>query len=71
MTESTDHQSHLKQLAEQQATLSKEIESKRNLLLKVTGAIEYLTEIGVTIPKEEETTPEAEAETPSEPEVVE
>ncbi len=71
MTESTDHQSHLKQLAEQQAALSKEIESKRNLLLKVTGAIEYLTEIGVTIPKEEETTPEPEAETPSEPEVVE
>ena len=73
MTESTDHQSHLKQLAEQQASLSKEIESKRNLLLKVTGAIEYLTEIGVTLPKEEETTPEPEAEpeAPSEPEVVE
>ena len=69
MTESTDHQSHLKQLAEQQAALSKEIESKRNLLLKVTGAIEYLSEIGVTLPKEEETTPEPEA--PSEPEVVE
>ena len=69
MTESTDHQSHLKQLAEQQAALSKEIESKRALLLKVTGAIEYLTEIGVTLPKEEETTPEPEA--PSEPEVVE
>ena len=67
MTESTDHESQLKQLAEQQATLSKEIESKRNLLLKVTGAIEYLTEIGVTLPEEEETTPEA----PSEPEVVE
>ena len=29
--------------------------------MKVTGAIEYLTEIGVTLPKEEETTPEAEA----------
>jgi hypothetical protein len=37
--------------------------------MKVTGAIEYLTEIGVTLPKEEETTPESEA--PSEPEVVE
>ena len=67
MAEVTDHQSHLKSLAEQQVTLSKEIESKKNLLLKVTGAIEYLTEIGVTLPKEEETTPEA----PSEPEVVE
>ena len=67
MTETPDHQTHLKSLVEQQVTLSKEIESKRNLLLKVTGAIEYLTEIGVTLPKEEETTPEA----PSEPEVVE
>ena len=69
MSEVTDHQSHLKSLIEQQTTLSQEMDSKRNLLLKVTGAIEYLTEIGVTLPKEEETTPEPEA--PSEPEVVE
>ena len=69
MTETPDHQTHLKSLVEQQATLSQEIESKRNLLLKVTGAIEYLQEIGVTL----ETTPapEPEPETPSEPEVVE
>ena len=68
MSEVVDHQTHLKSLAEQQVALSKEIESKKSLLLKVTGAIEYLTEIGVTLPKEE-TTPEPEA--PSEPEVVE
>ena len=67
MAEGIDHSTHLKSLVEQQATLSQEIESKRNLLLKVTGAIEYLSEIGVTLPKEEEATPEA---TP-EPEVVE
>ena len=67
MTETPDHQTHLKSLVEQQVTLSKEIESKRNLLLKVTGAIEYLTEIGVTLPKEEEKTPKSS----SEPEVVE
>ena len=67
MAEVPDHQTHLKSLIEQQTTLSQEIDSKRNLLLKVTGAIEYLTEIGVTLSKEEETTPE----TPSEPEVVE
>ena len=67
MTEGIDHQTHLKSLADQQLALSKEIETKRNLLMKVTGAIEYLTEIGVTLPKEEEKTPE----TPSEPEVVE
>ena len=69
MAEVPDHQTHLKSLVEQQAVLSREIETKRNLLLKVTGAIEYLSEIGVTLPKEEETTPEP--ETPSEPEVVE
>ena len=67
MAENTDHQGHLKSLVEQQKTLASEIESKQRLLLKVTGVIEYLTEIGVTLPKEEETTPEA----PSEPEVVE
>ena len=69
MSEVVDHQTHLKSLAEQQVALSNEIEKKRNLLMKVTGAIEYLTEIGVTLPKEGETTPEP--ETPSEPEVVE
>jgi len=69
MTETPDHQAHLKSLLEQQASLSQEIDSKRNLLFKVTGAIEYLTEIGVTLPKEGEATPEP--ETPSEPEVVE
>ena len=67
MAEGIDHSTHLKSLADQQVALSNEIETKKNLLLKVTGAIEYLTEIGVTLPKEEEKTPEA----PSEPEVVE
>ena len=67
MTEGIDHSTHLKSLADQQVALSNEIEKKKNLLMKVTGAIEYLTEIGVTLPKEEEKTPEA---TP-EPEVVE
>jgi hypothetical protein len=67
MAETPDHSTHLKSLVEQQATLSRELENKKNLLMKVTGAIEYLTEIGVTLPQEEETTPEA----PSEPEVVE
>ena len=69
MAEVIDHQTHLKSLVQQQVELSNEIEKKKTLLLKVTGAIEYLTEIGVTLPKEEETTPAPEA--PSEPEVVE
>ena len=63
----TDHENHLKSLVQQQAALSQEIEQKRNMLFKVTGAIEYLTEIGVTLPKEEETTVSEET---SEPEVV-
>ncbi len=63
----TDHETHLKSLVQQQAALSQEIEQKRNMLFKVTGAIEYLTEIGVTLPKEEETTVSEET---SEPEVV-
>ena len=67
MAENTDHQGHLKSLAEQQQTLASEIESKQKLLLKITGAIEYLTEIGVTL----ETTSEPAPEAPSEPEVVE
>ena len=69
MAEEIDHSTHLKSLANQQLALSQEIEKKKTLLMKVTGAIEYLTEIGVTLPKEEEKTPEPEA--PSEPEVVE
>ena len=69
MAETPDHSTHLKSLVEQQATLSRELETKKNLLMKVTGAIEYLTEIGVTLPEEGEATPEP--ETPSEPEVVE
>ena len=67
MAEGIDHSTHLKSLVEQQVALSNEIEKNKNLLMKVTGAIEYLTEIGVTLPKEEETTPKA----ASEPEVVE
>ena len=69
MAEGIDHSTHLKSLADQQLALSNEIEKKKTLLMKVTGAIEYLTEIGVTLPKEEATTPEPES--PSEPEVVE
>ena len=67
MAENTDHQGHLKSLVEQQQNLVNEMESKQKLLLKVRGSIEYLQEIGVTL----EPKPEAEAEAPSEPEVVE
>ena len=57
-----DHQTHLQNLVNQANTLSSEIETKRNLLLKVQGVIEYLSELGVTLPE-----PPAPAETPEAP----
>ena len=62
-----DHQTHLQSLVSQANTLSKEIETKKNLLLKVQGAIEYLSELGVKLPEPPAETPEA----PPEPEVSE
>ena len=35
-----DHQTHLQNLVSQANTLSNEVETKKNLLLKVQGAIE-------------------------------
>ena len=46
-----DHQTHLQNLVNQANTLSNEIETKRNLLLKVQGAIEYISELGVKLPE--------------------
>ena len=63
-----DHQTHLQNLVNQANALSNEIETKRNLLLKVQGAIEYLSELGVKLP--EPPAPET-PETPPEPEVSE
>ena len=62
-----DHQTHLQNLINQANTLSNEIETKRTLLLKVQGVIEYLSELGVTLPEAPPETPEA----PPEPEVSE
>ena len=70
MTESVDHQTHLQQLVQQEQGPSQEIDSKRNLLFKVRGAIEYLTEIGITLPQPEATTEETAPET-AETQVVE
>ena len=70
--EVTDHQTHLKSVTEQAQGLVNEInqlegqaKSKREMLLKLQGIIEYLQQTGVELPKEEaaETevvTPEAE-----------
>jgi len=62
----TEQQTHLTQLIKQQQQLisdvnilSNQLTSKRELLLKVQGAIEYLQQTGTTLPepekKEEET----------------
>ena len=62
----TEQQTHLTQLIEQQQQLISDVNilnnqlvSKRELLLKVQGAIEYLEQTGTTLPepekKEEET----------------
>ena len=57
----TDQQNHLKQVVEQSQNLVTEInqlegqaKSKRDMLLKLQGIIEYLQQTGVELPKEEE-----------------
>ena len=67
----TDSQTHLKSAIEQRNNIVKEIEalnkqinSKRELGLKVQGIIEYLEQTGVKLPEEEAPT----AEEPPRPE---
>ena len=65
----TEQQNHLKSVVEQSQTLVNEInqlesqaKSKREMLLKLQGIIEYLQQTGVELPKEEEA--ETEVATP-------
>ena len=58
--ELTDHQTHLKSVTEQAQGLITEIQnleaqakSKRDMLLKLQGIIEYLQQTGVEMPTEE------------------
>ena len=74
----TEQQNHLAQVLQQQQTLVKEIndlnsqvESKKQMALKLQGVAEFLDQIGIKLP-EPETTPtgeeeavEPEAETPA------
>ena len=67
----TEQQNHLASLLDQRQTLLNEINelnnqvaAKRELILRASGAIEYLQQVGVTLP-------EPEAAAPVEPEVVE
>ena len=55
----TEQQNHLKSVVEQSQTLVNEInqlegqaKSKREMLLKLQGIIEYLQQTGVELPKE-------------------
>jgi hypothetical protein len=67
----TEQQLHLQQLIKQQSEIAQEIQSlntlllsKREILLKVQGAIEYLQQTGVTLPEateEVETSQEVES----------
>ena len=57
--ELTDHQTHLKSVTEQAQGLVNEInqlegqaKSKREMLLKLQGIVEYLQQTGVELPKE-------------------
>ena len=59
----TEQQNHLKSVVEQSNTLVNEInqlegqaKSKREMLLKLQGIVEYLQQTGVELPKEEEAT---------------
>ena len=71
----SEQQDHLANLLQQRQTLIDEINGlqqqaaeKRELLLRASGAIEYLTQIGVKLPEQTTETP---AEPAAETEVVE
>ena len=71
----TEQQNHLANLINQRTGLEKELEElqgqsiqKQQLLYKVQGAIEYLTQTGVTLPEPE---PEVTEEEVTEEEVAE
>lgn len=56
----TEQQVHLQSLLQQQASLLEQVQTlnsnasaTRDLLLKVQGAIEYLQQVGVTLPEPE------------------
>ena len=67
----SEQQDHLKNLVSQRQTLLGEINdlnaqaaAKRELALRASGAIEYLQQIGVELPKEEAAPAEGDAAAP-------
>ena len=73
----TDQQQHLQQVLEQQKVLvgeinelNSQVDSKRQMAHKLQGVLEYLQQLGIELPKEEEAPAEEAAEAPAvEPEV--
>jgi hypothetical protein len=55
----TEQQQHLQNLLQQRSSLEQQISQNKELFWKVQGAIEYLIQIGVTLPEPE---PEVEQE---------
>ncbi len=53
MKHMTEQQEHLTNLLQQRAQLDQQISQNRELFWKVQGAIEYLQQIGVTVPEPE------------------
>ena len=49
----TEQQQHLQQLLQQRSELEAAVTKNREMFLKVQGAIEYLTQVGVTLPEPE------------------
>jgi len=49
----TEQQQHLQQLLQQRSELEAAATKNRELFFKVQGAIEYLTQTGVTLPEPE------------------
>ena len=77
MAELTEQQAHLSSLLNQRSELVAEINelnstaaAKRELVLRSSGAIEYLQQVGVTLPEPEAATEETAPET-AETQVVE
>ena len=69
----TDQQQHLQTVIQQSNTivsemnnLNRQMESKKETLMKLQGVAEYLSQIGVTLPTEEEAPAPAETEAPEE-----
>lgn len=68
----TDSQNHLKQVIDQQKQVAAEIrdlnaqiEFKKEILFKLQGVIEYLTQLGVKLPEESEEGPSEFQENPN------